>query len=147
MRTVFAVTLASLVTIAGCGPSVVGRPCDSTDPCPAHFTCAMAHDGTNRCMRDCALDETVCSDGTACLPIGSSSLGGACYLGGNAGVGQSCTNDLDCTRTAICIGSSTAPGAPRECRVGCNIDGTHGCNGGFFCQPTTTNAGFCAQTM
>jgi hypothetical protein len=93
-------------------------------------------------MRECALDETVCSDGTICLPIGSSTLGGACYLGGNVGIGQSCSTDLDCTRTALCLHS----GSVAECRVGCNLDGTHGCNGGFFCQPTTgMTAGFCAS--
>ena len=143
MRALIAIALLSLAAVAGCGPSVIGRACDSSNPCPTHYTCANDHDGNARCMRECALDETVCTDGTACLPIGASSLGGACYLGGNVGVGQACTSDLDCTRTAICIRS----GSVSECRVGCNRDGTHGCSGGFACQPTTGSAGFCAQTM
>lgn len=138
--------LATLFVLSGsavgCGPSVVGRACDSTDPCPTHFACALAHDGVARCMRECSLSETVCTDGTACLPLGSSG-GGACYLGGNVAVGGTCMSDLDCTRTAICITS----GSQHECRVGCNRDGTHDCAGGFACQPTLGLAGFCAQTM
>ncbi len=142
MRTVLLASIATLAAVAGCGPSVVGRPCDSTDPCPDHFVCAQAHDGVNRCMRTCSLDETVCSDGTACLPLAVS--GGACYLGGNVSVGGTCTSDLDCTRTAICIHS----GSIAQCRIGCNLDGTHDCAGGFFCQPTVGNvSGFCGQTM
>jgi hypothetical protein len=132
----------TLLAAPGCGPSIVGRACDSTDPCPVHFTCAPAHDGTNRCMRECSLNETVCSDGTVCLPIGSSSMGGACYLGGNVGIGGDCSSDLDCTRTAICLHA----GAVAQCRVGCNVDGTHGCSGGFVCLPAV-GAGYCGQTM
>lgn len=136
----FAGALALQVSASGCGPSVVGRACDSTDPCPTNFVCAPAHDGVARCMRSCDLTETVCSDGTVCLPLASGS-GGACYLGGNVAIGASCASDLDCTRTAICIHA----GSLSECRVGCNLDGTHACNGGFACQPTSgLTAGYCA---
>ena len=143
---VFVVAFSISMLAIGCGPSVVGRACDSTDPCPANFTCAPAHDGTTRCMRECdiSLHETVCSDGTLCLPIGSSAMGGACYLGGNVGIGHSCTSDLDCTRTALCLHNPATGMA--ECRVGCNLDGTHNCVGGLFCQPTaSTSDGFCAS--
>ena len=94
-------------------------------------------------MRECrpSPTQTVCSDGTICIGTGSSSMGGACYLGGNIAIGSPCTSTLDCTRTALCLSA----GAVSECRVGCNLDGTHGCNAGFFCQPTAGSAaGFCA---
>lgn len=140
MRCALLVLAASLTAVAGCGPSVVGRACESTDPCPTNFVCAPAHDGVDRCMRTCSLTETVCSDGTVCLPL-SGTGGGACYLGGNIAIGAACSSDLDCTRTAICIHA----GALSECRVGCNIDGTHECNGSLSCQRTNGSAGYCAS--
>ena len=145
MRKLLFVTAFQMSWLAfGCGPSVVGRACDSCDPCPANFACAAAHDGTTRCMRECNLSETVCSDGTVCLPLGGSPMGGACYLGGNVGFGQACTGDLDCTRTAICV-SNPATGAT-QCIVACNLDGTHACSGGLTCQPTSgSTAGYCPQ--
>lgn len=89
-------------------------------------------------MADCSLTETVCRDGTACLPLASGS-GGACYLGGNVPIGSACTSDLDCTRTGICIHGSTQA----KCLIGCNLDGTHACGGGQPCLPTTGSAGYC----
>lgn len=127
----------------GCGPSITGRACDASDPCPTHFACVPAHDGVTRCMRECDLSETVCQDGTVCLPLGGST-GFACYLGGNTPVGGTCTSDLDCTRDALCVHA----GSLAQCFIGCNLDGTHRCNGGFACLPLAGGRdGFCSQTM
>ena len=137
---VVTVAVACSLAALGCGPSIVGRACDASDPCPTNFVCAPAHDGVDRCMRTCSLTETVCNDGTVCLPLATTGSG-ACYLGGNVGIGGRCASDLDCTRTAICIGA----GSVTECRVGCNLDGTHMCSGALACQPASGGSGYCAS--
>jgi hypothetical protein len=142
MRVVLVLALALSTIVFGCGPSVTGRACDSTDPCPNHFVCAPAFDGVDRCMSTCSLNppETVCHDGTVCLPITATE--GACYLGGNVAIRGTCMSDLDCTRTAICVGTTGSTG---QCFVGCNFDGTHDCTGGFFCQHTSGSSGYCGN--
>lgn len=126
---------------AGCGQSISGMPCDTSMLCPAHYACAIAHDGTTRCMAECSpATQTVCRDGDICLRLGSSSTGGACYLGGNVGIGGSCTSDLDCTRTALCVTSGFS--GQRLCLEGCNLDGSHPCNDGSACL-SGAGFGFC----
>lgn len=133
--------LALAIGAIGCGQSIAGRACSASDPCPDEYACAPAHDGTPRCMRTCTLDETVCSDGKVCLPL-SSGGGGACYLGGNVAIGQPCTSDLDCTRTALCLHSSLS--ADAICLQGCNVDGTYACPNSQPCLPAIGGAGYCA---
>jgi hypothetical protein len=133
----------SLALAAGCGKSVSGMPCDTSTPCPAHYACALAHDRTTRCMAECDFStQTVCRDGDICLPLAGSSTGAACYLGGNVPIGGTCSSDLDCTRTALCVSSGgTTP--QMLCFEGCNLDGSHPCNGGAACL-SGVGFGFCS---
>ena len=135
------IALFTFVIASGCGRAVAGRACDSTAPCPDDYVCAPARDGANRCMVTCSLTETVCHDGSACLPLGGSM--GACYLGGERAINDTCTTDLDCTRTAICVhGYAPNHSTPRTlCLRGCNIDGTFDCGGGVPC----VGSGYCAS--
>jgi hypothetical protein len=131
--------------IAGCHGSVAGRLCDRS-ACPANFECVVAGDGMYRCMQSCSLNETVCTDGSACLPVmgPTGTMSSVCYLGGMTAIGQPCTAIGDCTRTGVCIQSQTT--GQTACFVGCNLDGSHMCPGGGACQPTIGNTeGFCAS--
>jgi hypothetical protein len=139
-REALALAFVTALTTMGCGQSIAGRACDASTPCPSGYSCVTAHDGSTRCMMDCELNETVCRDGKACLPLSVS--GGACYLGGNVAIGGDCTSDLDCTRTAICIRSAATGQA--ICLEGCNLDGTHDCPNMQPCLPTSGGViGYC----
>lgn len=115
-------------------------PCDSTSPCPEHYLCARAFDGTGRCMHECSPNsQTVCNDGRVCaLVLGSGT--GACYLGGNVAVGGACASTLDCARGGLCV-DRLADGA-QVCMEGCNLDGSHPCLDGTACL-AFGGAGFC----
>jgi hypothetical protein len=134
----------AFAVVAGCsGHSVAGRPCASSG-CPVDYVCAYAFDGVARCMASCTINETVCHDGSRCLPLQPGPTH-ACYLGGNVPIGQTCMTDLDCTRTGICLQSAST--GQTACFVGCNLDGSYACSGGHPCMPTLDgNNGYCSLT-
>jgi hypothetical protein len=126
-----ALTLSLAAALAaGCGQSITGMPCDPTAPCPDHWVCALAHDGIGRCMHECDTTQTVCNDGRVCAYVIGTGTG-ACYLGGNVGVGQTCTTTLDCARGGLCV-DRFADGA-LVCMEGCNLDGSRPCLDGSAC--------------
>lgn len=139
------VSVGGLVALAalgiGCksGGSNSGRGCSAHLACPYGFTCVYAHDGTTQCMEGCTINETVCMDGSACLPLNPGPTH-VCYLGGDVMIGDACTSALDCVRSGICVGTT----ASATCMLGCNLDGTVSCPGGATCTATADgNRGFC----
>jgi hypothetical protein len=128
---------------AGCKGhgSSMGRACGPSVPCPVDFTCVVASDGSDQCMASCTINETACSDGSACLPLQPGPTH-VCYVGGNVPIGQPCTSLLSCVRTGSCLRTGTS--STGTCFVGCNLDGTAPCSGGATCVATTDgNNGFC----
>jgi hypothetical protein len=127
--------------VAGCKGhgTNAGRACSASVACPVDYTCVYAHDGSTVCMQGCTINETVCMDGSACLPLNPGPTH-ACYLGGDIAIGDPCSSALDCVRTGICVGTV----ASATCFLGCNLDGTVTCPGGATCMPTADgNNGFC----
>jgi hypothetical protein len=137
----FASVLAAVSLGWGCGRSVVGMPCSAAEPCPSNFDCAPTHDGSMRCAFACDYGaETICSDGSLCLPIGS--IGDACYAGGTTSVGSVCSNDFDCVHGALCLTILGAPGGG-HCFRACNYGEPNTCPGSGRCSPATGGGGYC----
>lgn len=138
---IFVGALAVALPGWGCGQSVVGQPCSASDPCPANFDCAPDRTGELRCAYVCEFGvDTICVDGSVCLPIGS--MGDACYAGGTAGIGGDCSSHLDCVRGAICLQVTGATISPR-CYRGCNYGETNTCPGSAYCSPASGGSGYC----
>ena len=134
----------ALGVVAGCTGHTAGRECGASG-CPIDYECVYASDGVARCMASCTINETVCDDGSACLPLQPGPTH-VCYLGGNVAIGQACTSALDCTHTGVCLRVGTSGQA--ACFVGCNLDGTHACSGGYPCMPTSDgNTGYCGTNV
>lgn len=120
----------------------MGSRCSASAPCPVDYACVYASDGTTQCMAGCTVNETACTDGSACLPINPGPTH-VCYVGGSVPIGEACTSLGECVRGGICLlnpGSTTTG----TCWIACNLDGTVGCGSGVTCTATTDGmAGFC----
>ncbi len=126
------------------GPSM-GRGCGPHSPCPFAYACVVALDGTDQCMAGCTINETICDDGSACLPLQPGPTH-VCYVGGDVAIGEACTNVAQCVHTGVCLHMAGDPAGAGRCYVGCNLDGTSvACTGGSTCVATADgNSGFCS---
>lgn len=112
-----------------CRPlSAQGEACSDTLPCGPRLRCEG-----QVCVEQaptCALDPTVCGNGTTCL----SRTETRCRSGA---VGDACTWDADCPADTLCLGGACAvlPAAGAPCAQGAR------CAAGIGCDPATTLCG------
>jgi hypothetical protein len=134
--------LALWMVLGGCRLS---GPCSDEMPCPGTQLCLPDSLDRDMCMMQCvvATDDTVCVDGATCLQTGATL--GVCYSGGVVPIGADCTDQLDCVRGGICVGTSVAA-ADARCYHACDPDETVGvgaCPSGLRCRMTVDGSGYC----
>jgi len=120
-----------LALLVGCNSNLadVGDPCRNTASCVSGTVCFPTRSGGNRCMAECASEETLCEDGSVCLEASSGVR--VCFTGGDLGVGEVCTGGDDCQTGARCVLDSESGVA--TCETACDVR-TPSCPSGTSCR-------------
>ncbi len=108
-----------------------GEACNATTQCEKDHLCLSlaSNPSVARCVRDCSQDEKVCTTGTVCDTVESSSTTKVCYR--EAQEGQPCEGEVRCAQGLSC--QPIASKGPRHCMKVC--DSTNPCSGGKTCLP------------